>query len=166
MSRPRSSSPLAQPDTAKRARIDAESSNLTEATANAGDEIVPPAVTAVTENEQPHASTSHSSSQLSRNGKHAAAKSANGKSGKGKQRKIKPPDSGGMEEVMFYEAQSLLGVDTVATAVGNGLDYRQRFDKLEEIELDIVAMSSHGETFREVSAVEVVLTPHDFQAKA
>lgn len=56
----------------------------------------------------------------------------------------KPVDAGGLEETMFFEAVHLLGKELTDEAVSSGEDYRERFGKLEEIELEVVAMSSHG----------------------
>lgn len=64
---------------------------------------------------------------------------------KGQSRKIKKTTSGGQEEVMFYEATDLLGKDVVDQAIDEDRDYAARFERFHEIELDIVAMSSHGE---------------------
>ena len=64
---------------------------------------------------------------------------------KGQSRKIKKTTSGGQEEVMFYEAIDLLGKDVVDHAVDEDRDYAARFERFHEIELDVVAMSSHGE---------------------
>ena len=64
--------------------------------------------------------------------------------GRTRKRKIKPAESGGLEEIMFYEAMSLLGRDLVNQIVKDGQDYRERFGKLEEIEVEVVALSSHG----------------------
>ena len=82
------------------------------------------------------------------------AQSASGKeaksTGKGRnnkkqgKRKIKPVESGGLEDIMYYEAVRLLGKETVDNAVKEETDYRVKFDRLEEVELEIVAMSSHG----------------------
>lgn len=70
---------------------------------------------------------------------------AQGKNGqKQSKRKTKPVDAGGLEEIMFYEARRLLGKETVDKAVERETDYRARFDRLQEIALEIVAMSSHG----------------------
>lgn len=69
----------------------------------------------------------------------------NGRAQKQGKRKIKPVESGGLEEIMYFEAIRLLGKDTVEAAVKEETDYRMRFDHLAEVELEIVAMSSHGE---------------------
>ncbi|CAD6576365.1 MAG: tRNA(m5U54)methyltransferase [Cyphobasidiales sp. Tagirdzhanova-0007] len=68
-----------------------------------------------------------------------------GQKGKSRKRKIKPVESGGLEDTMFREALYLLGTDMVYTAIEDGRDYYERFGRLEEIELEVIAMSSHGE---------------------
>ena len=67
-----------------------------------------------------------------------------GQKGKSRKRKIKPVESGGLEDTMFREALYLLGTDMVYTAIEDGRDYYERFGRLEEIELEVIAMSSHG----------------------
>jgi hypothetical protein len=62
-----------------------------------------------------------------------------------RKRKVKAADPGGLEETMYFEAIHLLGRDIVETAVKEDQDYRERFGKLEEIELDVIAISSHGQ---------------------
>ena len=59
-------------------------------------------------------------------------------------RKVKVPASGGLEEVMHHEAVELLGADLCAAAQADESEYRQRFQYLSEIELEVIAMSSHG----------------------
>ena len=59
-------------------------------------------------------------------------------------RKVKVPDSGGLEEVMHHEAVELLGADLCAAAQEDESEYRQRFEYLSEVELEVIAMSSHG----------------------
>ena len=82
-----------------------------------------------------------------------AAQSPSGKAakskGKGKNKKqgkrtIKPVESGGLEEIMYYEAIRLLGKDVVEKAVKEETDYRMKFEHLQQVELEVVAMSSHG----------------------
>lgn len=62
-----------------------------------------------------------------------------------KKKKKKPVESGGLEDIMFYEVKRLLPRDLVEAAVSEGQDYIEKFDHLEEVELEVVDMSSHGE---------------------
>lgn len=64
---------------------------------------------------------------------------------KHKKKKKKPVESGGLEDIMFYEVKRLLSPDIVQAAVAGGQDYIEKFDHLEEVELEVVDMSSHGE---------------------
>lgn len=83
-----------------------------------------------------------------------ATKSTNGqsqsaskvkKAHKKKNKKRKPVDSGGLEDTMFHEAIRLLGRDKVNAIVEAEQDYDDKFEHLQEVELEIVDMSSHGE---------------------
>lgn len=62
-----------------------------------------------------------------------------------KKKKKKPVESGGLEDIMFYEVKRLLPQDLVNKAVSEGQDYIEKFDHLQEVELEVVDMSSHGE---------------------
>lgn len=73
--------------------------------------------------------------------------------GKGKARALKrnkgkaaDREGGTLEEVMFYEAIELLGRPRVEEllAADDTDGYRDRFTKFEEVELEVVAISSHG----------------------
>jgi len=82
-----------------------------------------------------------------------------GKNGKGKNRskaktlkrnkgKAADREGGSLEEVMFYEAVALLGQAKVDEMLAGGVTddgYLERFERFETVELEVVAMSSHGE---------------------
>ncbi|GAA95961.1 uncharacterized protein L969DRAFT_607360 [Mixia osmundae IAM 14324] len=61
-----------------------------------------------------------------------------------KQDKVKP---GGSEEATLYHVIELLGADKVVTltTAGKDLNGSHRFTQFQEIELDIIELSSHGE---------------------
>lgn len=62
-----------------------------------------------------------------------------------KKKKKKPVESGGLEDIMFYEVKRLLGTEKVEAAVQADQDYIEKFEHLEEVELEVVDISSHGE---------------------
>lgn len=73
------------------------------------------------------------------------ATNKNAKPKKFKKKKRKPVESGGLEDIMFFEVKRLLGSEKVDAAVQAEQDYIEKFEHLSEVELEVVDVSSHGE---------------------